>query len=77
MLTHLVSTTEFVQLFKNETPEIEQLYKVKTGGYLAWSQWLWRLVINYTKFLLQKPELWMFVPVSIDDRVLNLSLIHI
>ena len=56
MITHLISTTEFVKL-------------VTTNGYcneggLSDIQ----LIKNYVNFVSQKPELWMFVPCDEDGE---------
>ena len=48
MITHLISTTKFVQdIDSDNTIEQDKAYE---------------LIIRYTNFISQKPELWMFVP---------------
>ena len=61
MIKHLISTTEFVAVLQNRTSELEQLYRNKTCVYIEWNSWLWRLVVNYTNFISQKPTLSMFI----------------
>lgn len=81
MITNLISTTEFVALLSNIDPNDKKwhdLYKEKTGGYIEWTMWMWRLVADYVRFILQTPEEWMFKGENIlfNDKLWDLNFIR-
>ena len=57
MITHLISTTEFVKLVENK------------DGYFPHERYT--LICNYANFNLLKPELWMFVPCNKEGMILE------
>ena len=57
MITHLISTTEFVKLVENK------------DGYFPHERYT--LICNYANFNLLKPELWMFIPCDEEGNVLE------
>lgn len=59
MITHLISTTEFVKL----------VYKQYWFNNITNEKAL-EIVANYANFISQKPELWMFVPCDEDGEVI-------
>ena len=62
MITHLISTTEFVKLLLNTSP-YDLPDKVELNPL--------RVIYNYANFISQKPELWMFVPCDKEGNVLE------
>jgi len=62
MITHLISTTEFVKLLLNTSP-YDLPDEVELNPL--------RVIHNYVNFISQKPELWMFVPCDKEGNVLE------
>ena len=65
MITHLISTTEFVKLMTND------LTNYDWSGFMERPSIALSEIINYTNFVSQKPELWMFVPCDEEGNVLE------
>lgn len=61
MLTHLISTTEFVKLVKDNSTSLTE--RSIANQYIQ--------CLRYANFVSQKPELWMFVPCDEDGNVLE------
>ena len=61
MLTHLISTTEFVKLVKDNSTSLTE--RSIANQYIQ--------CLRYANFISQKPELWMFVPCDEDGNVLE------
>lgn len=61
MLTHLISTTEFVKLVKDNSTSLTEISIA--NQYIQ--------CLRYANFVSRKPELWMFVPCDEDGNVLE------
>ena len=61
MITHLISTTEFVKLVKDNSTSLTE--RSIANQYIQ--------CLRYANFVSQKPELWMFVPCDEDGNVLE------
>ena len=61
MITHLISTTEFVKLVKDNSTSLTE--RSIANQYIQ--------CLRYANFVSQKPELWMFVPCDEDGKVLE------
>jgi hypothetical protein len=74
MITHLISTTEFVKLISNVTFDrngnVNNFYNI-LNTTLNYEEWCYRKIVNYAKFISQKPELWMFIPCDEEGNILK------
>lgn len=61
MITHLISTTEFVKLVKDNSTSLTE--RSIATQYIQ--------CLRYANFVSQKPELWMFIPCDEDGNVLE------
>ena len=61
MITHLISTTEFVKLVKDNSTSLTE--RSIANQYIQ--------CLRYANFVSQKPELWMFVPCDEEGNVLE------
>ena len=61
MITHLISTTEFVKLVKDNSTSLTE--RSIANQYIQ--------CLRYANFVSKKPELWMFVPCDEDGNVLE------
>ena len=65
MITHLISTTEFVKLMTTDLTDYDW------SGFMERPSIALSAIINYANFVSQKPELWMFVPCDEEGNVLE------